>query len=235
MGLAKINIIIPNQEWLTITDLELLKQCELVVCKTRYCHKLLENYNKNRIFTGFISEDLFFPSPKSNKILHFKGKSRQKNTRCLINNDKVVIYDPTREFVGSNTINYHLIEPEKGHVLNWYGYHACPSLNEGWGHYVYEGLGCGATPILTNAPFFDEIPRDLAIFIPASKRIDDSCWFSSTKQKLKFPLRESYFVKNDHIEIIIGLLSSPKFNKESRNFFLESSGSAKILISKLFN
>lgn len=235
MELAKTNIIIPNQEWLNKTDLELIKSCQLVVCKTKYCFDLLEYYNTNRIITGFISEDLFFQAPKIKKVLHFKGLSSQKNTQSLINNDKVIIYDPSREFKRQNIVNYYLNESEKASIFNSYAFHACPSLNEGWGHYVYEALGCGATPILSDAPFFDAIPKDLGIFIPTEKKIDESIKFSSSSEKQRFPLRESFFIKKESIDIIINMLSEFKFTSAARNFFLESNFSARKKLETLVN
>lgn len=220
---AKINILIPNQEWLTYKDLELIKNCDLLLCKTKYAQNLLKWHHKNTKIINFTSQDMSMPCKKEGSILHCKGLSCQKGTELLNEvSFKSTIVDPTKQikYKQHQIINRYLPYSEKMFFYNSYGCHVCPSLCEGWGHYVHEALACGANVVLPRAPFFEYIPVDCVTFIPCKKV--ESFNNSFAQDKARFPLRELYVTDTNILSIIINYLDKTKYNKKARDFYLES-------------
>lgn len=227
LTMAKTNILIPNQEWLTQHDINLMKQCDEVWCKTKYASKLLNPLVKKERYLGFASKDLYMKSDKTNKILHFKGLSEQKGTEFLYSlNNEITIVDPTYNFKtrrNIKTINRYISESEKQQIFNSYGIHVCPSLDEGWGHYVYESMGVGSYVIVPDSPVFNDIPKDVAIHVPCTETPDLKL-FSNNKFicDSRFPFRKSCFININALQVILDYISGRNFNKKSRDFFLET-------------
>ena len=232
---AKYNVLIPNQEWMNTFEVELASKCDWIWCKTKLAQKLLLPRNKNCIVTSFTSFDMYDESiKKGHKFLHFKGLSAQKNTELVIktflkNPYPLTICDSNKKLLAfSPNIKIHrrfLSKEEKKYEMNSHAFHLCPSLMEGWGHYAFEGLSTGATLILPDAPIFNEITnKDIAVFLPTTKKLDESVLFSSKKQKETYPLRDSYFVNESSFELICHLLfeNEYKFNSLARQYFLEN-------------
>ena len=62
-----------------------------------------------------------------------------------------------RDFLSAEDINNH---------LNTHSIHLCPSIYEGWGHYLYEGMSTGGLIYATKIPMFVEwIDPDLVVFL----------------------------------------------------------------------
>jgi len=232
---APRNILVPNQEWLNTFEVELSSKCDQIWCKTKLAYDLLKVRNKNCIVTGFTSFDMEDQSiKKQSKFIHFKGLSAQKNTELVIRTFLKKPYPLT--IVDSNNMTRvfapnikvyrkYISNKEKIYEMNSNAFHLCPSLMEGWGHYVFEALSTGATLILPDAPIFNEITnKDIAVFLPTEKRIDNSLLFSSQKSKETYPLRDSYFVNEKSFEVICDILSNfePKKNHLARQYFLEN-------------
>lgn len=233
--MAKKNILVPNQEWLNYYEGQIAKNCDQIWCKTKYAYNKMLFLNKNCILTGFTSIDSYDPNiKKERKFLHFKGLSEQKNTELVIKTFKNSIYplticDPNKKVLSFNgNIKLHrryISNKEKDYEMNSSAIHLCPSIMEGWGHYAFEGLSCGANLILPDAPIFNEITnKDIAYFIPAEKRYDESIKFSQKKEIGLYPLRESYFVKEETFKFMCDFLyqQPPKFNSLARQYFLEN-------------
>jgi len=76
----KKNVYIVNEEWLNDGEKSCLNRFNYIFVKSSYAKSLLDPYHKNVINTGFFSLDRYFFPKNTNEILHFKGKSIQKNT-----------------------------------------------------------------------------------------------------------------------------------------------------------
>ena len=76
---CNVNILIPNEEWMYISELENLNCFDYVLVKSKYAKSLFDRYSKNVNVIGFFSLDRYFFPTSENKILHFRGRSIQKN------------------------------------------------------------------------------------------------------------------------------------------------------------
>lgn len=201
------NIWFINEEWCNHFDLSQLFKFEWVVCKNKYSEPALKTYTKknNIVYLPFISENKYNESVvnKKNEFLHIKGKSMQKNTECLLKlntTKKITIIDSTSDkyHLPSNftRIKTYLLEPDFNLLLNAYNIHICPSLYEGWGHYLFEGLSTGAEIICSDIPPFNEIlDPNLVHFIPTST--SDVFNYSFINNDKIFPLRKFFFINKE--------------------------------------
>jgi hypothetical protein len=174
---SKRIIFFPNYEYLTKSDIKYMNSnVDLVCCKT-YCTKYYLEYvikvNKEKIvYTGFSSRNKYKKIDETKYgFLHVKGVSNKKNTEILINTwlqhpEWPVLhiiqqfdYSIESDIVMNNiTITQRkLDEDELMKIMNTYTFHICPSLCEGFGHYISEGLSCGAVVITNNCAPMNEL------------------------------------------------------------------------------
>ena len=157
----------------------------------------------------------FFPK-NTNKILHFKGKSIQKNTESVKDLNCVNILDSSINYLSDNDITYN---------LNNHDIHICCSLYEAWGHYLWEAMSCGKLVICSEIPVFKEhLDPELVKFIP----IKDVCSHNMNYEFLNtndYKLRKGYIVDEVKVKELLSnkneLLEFQKKNKELiREYFL---------------
>jgi len=180
------NIFIINEEWLTEYEICLLDKFDCLIVKSEYAKKLLSNYNKNTINTGFFSLDRYFFPQHTNQILHLKGKSIQKNHELVWDYKKYVnIIDSNYKYLTENEIIYE---------LNNHDIHICCSLYEAWGHYLWEALSCSKLVICSEIPVFKEyLNPDLVKFVST----EYICQYTKSFEFLntdKYKFRRGYFV-----------------------------------------
>lgn len=199
LNLFKKNIFFINEEWAGPIELNNLHCFDHVVCKSAYAKKLLSVYC-NVIHLPFISNDYYNVNiRKQNKLLHFAGKSIQKNTELILQQsipitliDPSSRYNPRDNFSHINT--YQSVEKIIS-LLNEHDTHICCSLYESWGHYLFEGLSTGADIICSDIPTFKEqLDPDLVHFIPTTENIDYNYLYDVDNINKKFPLRKSFYV-----------------------------------------
>jgi hypothetical protein len=205
----KKNVYIVNEEWLNDEEKSCLNRFNYIFVKSSYAKSLLDSYHKNVICTGFFSLDRYFFPKNTNKILHFKGKSIQKNTELVKDLNCVNILDSSINYLSDNDITYN---------LNNHDIHICCSLYEAWGHYLWEAMSCGKLVICSEIPVFKEyLDLDLVKFIP-TKNTDDyntDYEFLNTKN---YKLRKGYIVDDIKVKELLSnkdeLLEFQKKNKE---------------------
>jgi len=167
---ATKNSIVPNQERFPKRDLNLLKKMDLVLCKTLHALEIFSQHHQSSRFISFTSEDRQQLEPsKEPTFFHLAGKSTLKGTDVLLQLWKenpqwpelTLVQHPsnTPEHVPKNVnlIDQYLSDEDLKTLQNKHLYHLCPSLSEGWGHYIAEAASCGVTVITTDAPPMNEL------------------------------------------------------------------------------
>ncbi len=185
LAASEFNILIPNQEWCNEETLALLDNMDIILCKTRYAEQIFKNMGSNATYIGFTSPDRFNPSidKNFNKFLHVAGQSLQKGTLTLASvwsshPEWPVLHIVTRkpehiaQYAGLKNICIleSLTDCELARLQNECGVHLCPSEAEGFGHYIAEGLGCGAVVVTTDAPPMNElVMKERGVLVPYAK------------------------------------------------------------------
>lgn len=180
---APVQVFIPNPEWWQMEWTPWLRQPNvLVFAKTRHGEAVFRNLGARVCYLGFMSFDRQDPLiPKQRKFLHLAGKSASKGTDQVIqawarNPDfpTVVIIQhpsiPRRVPHAGNIIFRSEYAPseEVRRLQNECLFHLCPSQYEGFGHYIWEGLSCGAVVLTTGFPPMNEaVQPHFGILMPA--------------------------------------------------------------------
>ena len=213
----KVNILIANEEWLQSEKLLLLKQFDKIITKSLFAKVLLSPYNNNIINCGFISRDRYVPNiKKQEKFLHVMGKSAQKGSEHVLTSftstcsqlPLTVIESRdgcTFKNLGANlNFNYikeYISEADLNFNCNSHTTHLCPSYNEGWGHYLYEGLSCGALLYVTKLPMFLEwLDPDLVVFLDCTfQRCSEDIFFLNFRNN-QYPHQFGWQVSQEDLD-----------------------------------
>ena len=212
----KVNILIINEEWYPTSQLNVIQYVDFIFVKSLYAKSLLDLYHKNVICTGFFSLDRHFFPTQTNKILHFKGKSIQKNTELVLNYKFVKVL---------NSEETYLSENEVLHELNNNDIHICCSLYEAWGHYLWEAMSCGKLIICSEIPVFKEyLDPSLVKFIPTKDICSNNINYKFLNTN-DYKLRKGYIVcENKFKELIHNQEELFEFQKKNsdkiRNYFI---------------
>ena len=171
LGSARINLLVPNQERFPQRHVPRLKKIDHVLCKSEHALEIFSEIHPSCHFTGFTSTNLNDPAiaRKQNAILHLAGRSTLKGTGTVLELWKKHPEWPTLTLLQhkdnapeSVPDNVHLItdylsQEEIVKLVNEHPIHLCPSLSEGWGHYIVEAMSCGAVVITTDGPPMNEL------------------------------------------------------------------------------
>jgi hypothetical protein len=195
LNLSKENWIIPNSEWWDSRNDQFLPHFNKVLCKTHDCYDIWSKKvgADKCVYTSFEARDLYNADiPRELKFLHIAGKSEHKNTEAVLNAWAlptpggeqplppltVIARAPKIEapFVNrrlddmfpEKNVTYHAMVADDKiiELLNSHQVHVIPSMYEGFGHIIHEGLGVGAYVITTDArPMntYDGIGRECLI------------------------------------------------------------------------
>ncbi|MFT6864585.1 MAG: glycosyltransferase involved in cell wall biosynthesis [Akkermansiaceae bacterium] len=181
---AKTNILIPNQERFPHRHLSRLKKIDHVFCKSQHALTIFSQLHPSCHFTGFTSANLDQSEipRRPGGILHLAGRSTLKGTETVLNLWKKHPEWPTLTLLQHKDNaptevpdNVHLIaaylsQEEIIKLVNAHPIHLCPSLSEGWGHYIVEAMSCGATVITTDGPPMNELVHpDRGILVAVSE------------------------------------------------------------------
>lgn len=181
IGSAEVNILFPNQERFPRRHLWLLKKLDAVFAKSRHAQDVFSEHHERVVYTGFTSMDLYEESVvrRAGSFLHLAGKSSLKGTETLLEIwgrhpewprlTLVQSKGKGSEHVPENVdrLSHYLSNEDVRKVMNEHEVHLCPSLSEGWGHYIAEGLSCGACIVTTDAaPMNELVTKARGILIP---------------------------------------------------------------------
>lgn len=183
IGTATKNYLIPNQERFPTRQIPHLKHIHKTLCKSKHAREIFSTHATAE-YTGFTSNDRSLPNtePDYQTYLHLAGRSTLKGTDTLIEVWKkhpdwptltIIQHQdnaPTQVPSNINLITTYLPEPELKKHLNTHGIHLCPSLSEGWGHYIVEAMSCAAVVLTTDAPPMNElVTPQRGILVPHHK------------------------------------------------------------------
>lgn len=170
---ASQNIAIPNPEWWELGWN--LKKIDKVFAKTKSCKEIFEQKHRKVVYTSFTSEDRYLPEvEKIDEFYHSAGKSQSKGTLEVIRLWKKVVDIPklnlftkpdleTYGGIGKQqapSINHRIdfIKDDEFRVIqNKFRFHMCPSIYEGFGHYINEAKSCKAVVFTTDAAPMNEL------------------------------------------------------------------------------
>lgn len=184
-GSARINLVIPNQERFPKRHLSLLKVMDHVLAKTEHGHEIFSNYVPDTHLVRFTSPNLLDPAETKTgdySCLHLAGRSTLKGTETVLalwrkhpewpQLTLIQCKENAPESVPENVtlLTDYLSDEEIRHHLNVNPIHLCPSLSEGWGHYIVEAMGCGAVVVTTDGPPMNElVTEERGITVPYHK------------------------------------------------------------------
>lgn len=181
---APLNILIPNQERFPQRHVPRLKQIDHVFCKSEHALEIFSEIHPSPHLTGFTSQNLDDPAVprKQNALLHLAGRSTLKGTETILELWKTHPEWPTLTLLqhednapksvpeNVDLITDYLSDEEVIKLVNEHPIHLCPSLSEGWGHYIAEAMSCGALVITTDGPPMNELVRpDRGILVKAPR------------------------------------------------------------------
>ncbi|MGJ8656374.1 MAG: glycosyltransferase [Akkermansiaceae bacterium] len=180
---AKINLLIPNQERFPHRHLSRLKKINHILCKSQHAQQIFLKHHPSSHFIGFTSKDTHLPdiTPDYNQFFHLAGRSTLKGTDTILKLWSQNPHWPTLNLVqhqdnapesvpeNVNLIAKYLTTEELYHLSNTCGIHLCPSLSEGWGHYIVEAMSSSSVVLTTDAPPMNElISKHRGILCPYS-------------------------------------------------------------------
>ncbi len=168
---AKINCLIPHQEWFRDEARQYLPQFDYILCLTKFAQSIFDNLGCKTEFISFTTFDRFDEqySKNYNQFFHLAGSnSKQKGTKTIIDTwlrhpewPTLTLRQNKKDFhIPAPNIKYiteFLNDPALLEYQNTYAIHLCPSEAEGFGHYIVEAMSCQAVTVTTNAPPMNEL------------------------------------------------------------------------------
>ncbi len=165
------HILIPNQERFPVRLLGSLRRIDEIWCKSSHAREIFQHHHPQVRQIGFSSPDRMLAGgrPDYQKFLHLAGRSTLKNTGLLLElwarhpewPRLTLVQHPSnapKQVPGNiELISRYLPDEELRELQNACGIHLCPSLSEGWGHYIVEAMSCRALVVTTDAPPMNEL------------------------------------------------------------------------------
>jgi hypothetical protein len=161
-GLARINLLMPNPEWVSSRSLRYLPRYDALLTKTHEATRIFAARGLRTAEVGFRSRDRYDPAVarRPRTFLHAAGSSELKGTAALIDVWKrhpewplltVLRGGPSKDDDGGaanlRIVRERLSDAEVRRLQNEHAFHLCLSQTEGWGHYLVEAMSCAAVVI----------------------------------------------------------------------------------------
>jgi len=173
-GLARLNLLVPNPEWMSPRSQRYLPRFDAILCKTRYAVELFTARGCRALHIGFSSHDCLQPGvAKHPSFLHLAGASRMKGTgrllalwqrhpewpKLLLLQSPGTAIRPTGPVAANieHRVGYVADVAEIRQLQNSHAFQLCLSETEGWGHYIVEAMSCRAVVITCDAPPMNEL------------------------------------------------------------------------------
>lgn len=173
LHLARLNLLIPNQELFGQEAVPLLDSIDLTLCKTAYAEQIFAQLTPRFRQIGFTAQDRRLPDvqPDYSQFFHLAGKSRKRRgTAQILRFWKAHPELPKLTVVAHalDTAAYadcpnlqifsrYLADDQIRQLQNQIGLHICLSEAEGFGHFMAEAMSAQACVITTNAPPMNEL------------------------------------------------------------------------------
>jgi glycosyltransferase involved in cell wall biosynthesis len=173
-ALARLNLLVPNPEWMSLRSQRYLTRFDAILCKTHYAVDLFTTRGCRALHIGFHSTDcLVSDIPREPTFLHLAGASRMKGTQRLLalwqrhpEWPKLLVLQSPRTAIRLPAPSPANIEHRVGYLSdireirrlqNSHAFHLCLSETEGWGHYIAEAMSCKAVVLTCDVPPMNEL------------------------------------------------------------------------------
>jgi len=235
---AKVNYLIPNQEWFFRKWIPDLQYIDKVLCKTKDAVRIFSSLGYRCEYISFTSEDRYIKSEKILEFFHGAGKSETKGTDLIINTWNCMLKKPKLSLCKYNKIypgidgitfyNRRIDDNIFKEMQNKFVFHLCPSSCEGFGHYINEAKSCGNLVLTLDAPPMNEfITNEFGVLV--------GCNSNSNHHLAKMYTTSTELLGNS-VEYLINLNSNTikSMMKKSRESFLLNDKFFKEKINKIF-
>ena len=178
-GLARVNVLIPNPEFLRPDTAEHLGTFDAILCKTSEAYSIFSKMDLPAVLLGFSSPDRYLShvSKEFPGFFHSAGGVGVKGTDSLVAmwvkhpewpvltiTDSTGKDRPARDNI--RCIRAYVPDDEFKRMQNAHGVHLCPSEMEGFGHYIVEPMSAGCVVVTTDAaPMNELVTRDRGVLI----------------------------------------------------------------------
>ena len=235
-------VLVPNQERYPRRLVGLLDRVDHVFCKSHHAVEVFSRLHGSVHYMGFTSPDRLDASvvPDYGCFLHLAGGSSLKGTGALLELWGSHPEWPPLTLVQHRKGSAPETMPDNVHLLDRYlpdhelrglqnrcGIHLCPSLSEGWGHYIGEALSCRALVLTTDGPPMNELVHaDRGILVP---------WKRSEPRKLGV----NYYVDPQALEHAVtdllarGSEEKARLGERARAWFEENDARFRVRLGEL--
>ena len=237
-------LLVPNQERYPPRLLGLLARVDHVLCKSRHAEEVFARHHDSVHWLGFTSMDRWDEAVPTDygRFLHLAGGSAVKGTGVVLELWERHPEWPALTLVwhrrgavprsvpgNVELVDRYLSDDELRALQNRCGVHLCPSLSEGWGHYIGEALSCGAVTVTTDGPPMNElVGPDRGVLV---------AWRRSEPRKLG----TDFHVDPDALEAAVEtLLARPtaekaQLGRAARSWFEENDARFRVRLRELWD
>lgn len=247
--LARLNLLVPNPEWLSPRSQRYLGRFDAILCKTEHARAMFDAEGYPTLRIGFDSQDNYRPEvQKRRHFLHIAGASPMKGTRRLVTLwerhpewPKLLVLQSATEPVVPPCCRNANIEIRSGfienpeelrHVQNEHAFHVCLSETEGWGHYIAEAMSCGAVVVTCDAPPMNELvraERGLLVAAARSRRFNMAQLYTFDEAALEAAVDRIMAMPDEEIATL-GAHARRWFEENRRSFAMRIENALRTLL-----